>query len=100
MTTPRPCEVREEIAQSGATLLVAYSPAKFDRRLVSTLKSLRGVSCRRNAHGFCWRIRADHICADDFRAAFAAAAERQGGAQITAANLAYHMYDKDGALYG
>lgn len=98
--TYAPCEIFEFTSTDGNVVLAAYSPAKFDKRLVSALKARRGIHCVKDAHGFRWQVRADHASADDFRAAFAAAAERQGGAQITAANLAHHMYDPSGALFG
>jgi len=96
--TTAPCEVFEARSTDGDTLLLAYSPAKFDKRLVSTLKGLRGVSCSKTAHGFRWMVAASHICADDFRAAFAAAAARSqigGFVGMNGANLAAKMDDRD-----
>ncbi|MEO3389483.1 hypothetical protein [Mesorhizobium sp. CAU 1741] len=97
--TAATCEVFVTTASNG-DFLNAYSPAKFDKALVAKLKNMRGAYCRKDARGFRWEIAADHICADDFRQAFEAAAARGNCDPKQSINLAYEMYNKNGAFYG
>ncbi|WP_159585934.1 hypothetical protein [Chelativorans xinjiangense] len=97
------CEVFEITDSRGDKFLKAYSPAQYDKALIGRMKNLRGAYCRKDERGFVWAIAADHACADEFRAAFDAAAQRisaSAGSSINGKNLAHHMYNPNGALYG
>lgn len=84
--------------------LKAYTA--FDKKLVAALKNRTNATFFKDADGRSgWKTSADSKHADEFRKLIAEAAERAGAAPkgiptITPANLAHHMYDRNGALFG
>lgn len=106
MTTAADFQVIEYTARlaGGAgegKFLKAYTG--FDKKLVAALKNRTNATFFKDADGRCgWKTSADSKHADEFRRLIVEAAIRANGgkAVVTPANLAHHMYDRNGALFG
>ena len=97
-------EIFETEAPNGRFLNVA-SPAKYDAAFVNGMKRRTNAICRKNAAGqWVWSTSVESRYVEAFRDVVAEAVARHGApvgaARITEANLAYHMYDPNGALFG
>jgi hypothetical protein len=107
MTRPADFQVIEYSARlSGGAgegqFLKAYTP--FDKKLVTALKNRTNATFFKDPDGRCgWKTSASSKHADEFRKLIAEAATRTNGTpipSITPNNLAHHMYDRSGALFG